>query len=150
MLFDVCKFTVHKYVHKVANTICSMANNFIRWPNQAAAIQQQSHLPRCISIIDGTHIHIVNAPGSDPDYFNRKSYPSIQLQLAVDDLGFITLAFCGWPGATHDSLVLRNSELYRIAETAGDNLFHLPNSYIMGDSGYPLRNWLMTPFIGKV
>jgi hypothetical protein len=51
--------------------------------------------------------------------------------------------YTGWPGCVHDARVLRNSGLYHGAE-AGELI--IPNSYIVGDNAYPLRNWLITPF----
>lgn len=51
--------------------------------------------------------------------------------------------YTGWPGCVHDARVLRNSGLYHKAE-AGELI--IPNFYILGDSAYPLRNWLVTPF----
>lgn len=55
----------------------------------------------------------------------------------------MTNVYTGWPGCTHDARVLRNSSLYIRAE-AGE--MFLQNHHILGDSAYPLRNWLITPF----
>ena len=54
-----------------------------------------------------------------------------------------TNIFTGWPGCVHDARVLRNSVLYTEAE-AGNLVLH--DHYILADSAYPLRNWLITPF----
>lgn len=45
-----------------------------------------------------------------------------------------------WPGSTHDSFVLRYSGIKQQFEDGkyGDSI-------ILGDSGYPLTSWLMTP-----
>lgn len=52
-------------------------------------------------------------------------------------------AYTGWPGCTHDARVLRNSALFEKAEH-GQSV--TPGKFIVGDSAYPLRNWLVTPF----
>ena len=46
-----------------------------------------------------------------------------------------------WPGSVHDSRVLRQSQLFADMES-GDKPV---DGFILGDSGYMLRNWLLTP-----
>ncbi|XP_062587557.1 putative nuclease HARBI1 [Saccostrea cucullata] len=104
--------------------------------------QNRSGLPGVVGIIDGTHIRLVNPPGGERDYINRKGYPSVQLQLVVDDYMLITDAYVGWPGSTHDARVLKNPPLYHEAEN--DNKFS-QNTFILGDGAYPVRGWLQTP-----
>lgn len=45
-----------------------------------------------------------------------------------------------WPGSSHDSHIFRNSYIYNRFENGefGDGL-------LLGDSGYPLKDYLMTP-----
>lgn len=45
-----------------------------------------------------------------------------------------------WPGATHDSLIFNNSAARARFETG-----LMSNSFLLGDSGYPSTNYLMTP-----
>lgn len=52
-------------------------------------------------------------------------------------------AYTGWPGCTHDARVLRNSSLFEDGEQG--NAIGQRN-FIIADSAYPLRNWLITPF----
>jgi len=92
---------------------------------------------------DGTHIAIVNCPGGDNDYINRKGFASIQLQLIVDDTLLINNAYVGWPGSTHDARVLRNSMFHNEAEQ-GMNISR--GNFLIGDGAYPLKRWLMTPY----
>jgi hypothetical protein len=49
-----------------------------------------------------------------------------------------------WPGATHDSRILRESGLFALFENG-----HVPgeHKYLLGDSGYPCKRWLMTPYL---
>lgn len=49
--------------------------------------------------------------------------------------------FTGSPGSGHDSRVLRNSDLWY-----SDQAKFNANYHILGDSAYPLRKWLLTPF----
>ena len=96
--------------------------------------------------IDGTHIGI-KAPQNDSkiDYFCRKqNYSMNALAVAEANLMILDLA-TGYPGSIHDSRVLRNSNIFRMAEI-GDVL-SCPDDIIenarisplfLGGSGYPL------------
>ena len=46
-----------------------------------------------------------------------------------------------WPGSVHDARILRESDLFEQFEGANRPLTGL----LVGDSGYMLREWLMTP-----
>lgn len=48
--------------------------------------------------------------------------------------------FVGYPGSVHDSRVFRNSPLCNTLQQKCGNFF------LLGDSGYPLLNNLLTPF----
>ena len=45
-----------------------------------------------------------------------------------------------WPGSVHDSFILSNSGVPTYMEQQ-----LMKNSWLLGDSGYPLKKWLMTP-----
>lgn len=49
--------------------------------------------------------------------------------------------YCGWPGSAHDSRVWRNSPIYQKLRTSLPHDFH-----VLGDSAYPLQNFIMVPF----
>ncbi|XP_041372770.1 protein ALP1-like [Gigantopelta aegis] len=129
-------------------TKLSITLQLIRWPNEqqrqdiAQAVHGTSGFPGVIGYLGGTHIRLSAPIGGDRDYYNRKGFPSMQLQVVVDPNMTIISAYTGWPGCTHDARVLRNSPLFHKAE-AGE-LFS-PNQHIFADSAYPLRNWLITP-----
>ncbi|XP_052806504.1 putative nuclease HARBI1 [Mya arenaria] len=71
-------------------------------------------------------------------------YHSINTQIVFDGRDNIIDIVERWPGATHGSRMLRESGL--------DALFlggHVPgdHSYLLGDSGYPCKRWLLTPYV---
>ncbi|XP_046567601.1 putative nuclease HARBI1 [Haliotis rubra] len=148
-LFDVSMSTVHKVVTNTSKVIASLQNRMIRWPDEqrraeiAATVQQNSGFPGVVGFLDGTHIRLSSPIGQDRDYYNRKGYPSMQLQLAVDHELQIISAYTGWPGCCHDARVLRNSMIYQKAERG--QLFSNAQ-HLFADNAYPLRNWLITPF----
>lgn len=98
-------------------------------------------IPNVIGAIDGSHIPI-KAPHLFPvDYFNRKGFYSIVLQAVVDYKKKFLDICVGWPGSTHDSRILTNSNLYNKFNNQ-NNL----NKYILGDGGYPNLSWLIVPY----
>jgi hypothetical protein len=60
----------------------------------------------------------------------------------------------GMPGSTHDSRVLCQSTLYQQTEsgTLFDEGINVDGfmPYLLGDAGYLLKQWLMTPYRGGV
>jgi DDE superfamily endonuclease len=101
-----------------------------------------------IGAIDGSHIPI-KAPHLYPvDYFNRKGFYSIILQAVVDHKKKFLDICVGWPGSTHDSRVLINSNIYNRFNTNQNNLVsnYFNNKYILGDGGYPNLSWLIVPY----
>lgn len=67
----------------------------------------------------------------------------LQAQLVCDHTLKIRDVFIGYPGSVHDARVFRTSPLCEtLAEKCQD-------SYLLGDSAYPLSGYLLTPFTDK-
>lgn len=124
-----------------------------RFKEMAVHIENRWGLPHCVGAIDGSHIPIIAPQDYHTDYFNRKGWHSIILQGVVDGNGKFWNVFTGLPGSLHDARVLRLSTLWELANRG--NLFppHYRNIgavragyYILGDSAYPLLDWLLKPF----
>jgi hypothetical protein len=105
------------------------------------------NISNVIGAIDGSHIPI-KAPHLFPvDYFNRKGFYSIVLQAVVDHKKKFLDICVGWPGSTHDSRILVNSNLYdkfNNQNNLATTFFN--NKYSLGDGGYPNLNWLIVPY----
>ena len=102
---------------------------------------------RCLGAVDGSFVKILRptTQSKDPDAFNcRKMYHAIQMQnVALPNLSF-TDAFVGWPASRTDSHILQQSPLYHNHRTLLG-----PSDYLFGDSGYPIKSWLITPYTKK-
>jgi len=84
------KSTAHLCIHECTFAICRhMFKTYIRLPtaeearSNMAKWQQQSGIPSIIGAIDGTHISILKPCQHGEDYFNRKSFYSINVQGAL-------------------------------------------------------------------
>jgi hypothetical protein len=66
-----------------------LSTQIIRWPTPerqreiAAAVEDACELTGVVGFLDGTHIRLSAALQGDRDYFNRKGFPSIQLQVTM-------------------------------------------------------------------
>ncbi|KAM9314090.1 uncharacterized protein KZ484_023919 [Pholidichthys leucotaenia] len=124
-----------------------------RFTEMSAYIESRWGLPLCVGAIAGSHIPIIAPEECHTDYFNRKGWHSVILQGVVDGKGLFWNVFAGLPGSMHDARVLSLSTLWELASRG--NLFppHIRNIgavrvgyYILGDSAYPLQNWLLKAF----
>jgi nuclease HARBI1 len=146
-LAGVSKSTVCTTVNRVTRAITRLSPKYIVFPEseqQRRDVMQQfylqSKLPGVIGAVDGTHIPIQSPGGTDAEiYRNRKGYFSINTQLVCDNTGYITDIVCRWPGSCHDSFIFDNSLIRAKLETSP------LNGYLIGDSGYACRRYLLTP-----
>ncbi|XP_013110337.1 putative nuclease HARBI1 isoform X2 [Stomoxys calcitrans] len=100
--------------------------------------------PGIIGCIDGTHIKIL-APGVGErfKYYNRKGFYSLNATVCDHKLR-IRYISPNHPGSVHDSLVWNTSDLKEFLKT--NYLNGETNTWLLGDAGYPLEPYLITPF----
>ncbi|XP_041377347.1 protein ANTAGONIST OF LIKE HETEROCHROMATIN PROTEIN 1-like [Gigantopelta aegis] len=132
VLFGIGTYTVHKCIREVSKMIAALSNEIIKWPSFedqceiAKSFKDKSGIDHIIGAIDGTHTQLLNLPNDSKDYFSRREYPSVQLQLVVDHNLRVMDAYTDWPGSAHDTCVFRNSK---------QNRFH--GHFLLGDCAYP-------------
>ncbi|KFM67610.1 putative nuclease HARBI1, partial [Stegodyphus mimosarum] len=99
--------------------------------------------PNIIGAIDGTLINI-QRPSVD-DWFvfiSRKRKFALNIQLVCDAKMEILDVVARWPGSTHDSFMWKRSKLGELFVSG-----QIPRqNFLLGDSGYPLEPWLLTPY----
>lgn len=74
------------------------------------------------------------------NFRNRKGYFSLNVQVVCNAQLQILDIVARWPGASHDSHIFNNSGV-RMKLEAGE----FGHGVLLGDSGYPLRSYLLTP-----
>jgi DDE superfamily endonuclease len=122
---------------------------FSRWPEDCSKLAQQffeaGGFPSTGGVIDGCHVNISPPKEDKNSYLNRHHSTSINvLAVAGPDLSFYYVDASA-PGRWHDSKVLKESSLWHAMES-GERPF--AGAVLLGDSGFALRDWLITPFSG--
>ena len=145
-MFGISQSSVCRFVWDFSYSFVRHLNNVITFPEGVLVDQQRENffnvtqIPNVLGAIDCTHV-LIQKPSEFPHSFvNRKGWPSINVQAVCDFEGRFINIYAKWPGATHDSFILRQSELFQRFEMG-----HI-NGRLLGDSGYPLKPWLMVPF----
>ncbi|XP_065361950.1 putative nuclease HARBI1 [Calliphora vicina] len=120
-------------------TVCRLARK-----HGSSGIQILRHERHAVSLrlFDGTLIKLDAPKEHEEAYFDRHGNHSISCMVVCGpDLQFY-YSYANWPGSTHDSRVLRNSCLFRRMENGWRPI---QNGIILGDSAYPLKDWLIPP-----
>ncbi|XP_046407808.1 putative nuclease HARBI1 [Ischnura elegans] len=145
-------------VSRVINEVTSGINDhlFNRWvkldlSHDAVARTRQRFyekygFPGVIGVVDCTHVAIVAPPHNHPvfkekDYFNHKRYHSLNVQVVCDTDLKITNINSRYCGSTHDAYIISHSAL----KPALTQAYERYNVWLLGDCGYPVAPWLMTP-----
>ncbi|XP_010047365.2 LOW QUALITY PROTEIN: protein ALP1-like [Eucalyptus grandis] len=147
--------TCHKLVLEVCTAIRTvLMPKYLQWPDEDKArkikdeYESISGIPNVVGSMYTTHIPIIAPKISVAAYFNKrhternqKTSYSITLQGVVDPRGVFTDVCIGWPGSMPDDQVLEKSALYQRA-----NGGLLKGVWIVGNSGYPLLDWVLVPY----
>lgn len=145
------KTVVSYCVRDVSRAISTMSPRYITFPGDNQSQQNTKTdfynmygFPNCLGAIDGTLIPILAPPAAldEPAFVCRKGYHAINAQAICNGRLLFTNAVVKWPGSTHDAFVWANCRLARKFE-GGD----FGESWLIGDSGYPLRPWLLVPYL---
>ena len=159
-LFGVSKSSVCRCVQDFCKAVCTLlAPEIVHFPDReklkdmAEYFENRWGLPQCVGAIDGSHIPIIAPQEYHTDYFNRKGWHFIILQAVMDGKGLFWNVNVGKPGSLHDARVLRLSTLWDWVGQGGLYPVSTKNIcgvnvgyYVLGDSAYPLQNWLLKPF----
>ncbi|CAG2243342.1 HARBI1 [Mytilus edulis] len=144
------KGTVSRIVSDVLTSLCNKRNQFIKWPRNVEETRgdfyRLSGFPNVLGAIDGTHVRIQAPSEDEASFVNRKGVHSVNVQAVCDAKGKFTNINANWPGSSHDSHIFRTSQVCTYMEENGG----WANGVLLGDSGYPCRPFLMTPYQNPV
>ena len=146
---DISKSSACRALGEVVQLIAYLAPDYIKFPQpeEAHQLAQKFYniagMPGVLGCVDGTHIPI-RSPGGDNSevYRCRKGFYSLNVQGICDsDLKFMHVV-ASWPGSVHDARIFDNSHVCYMLEQG-----NYRGVYLLGDSGYPCRDYLLTPIL---
>ncbi|XP_021357845.1 putative nuclease HARBI1 [Mizuhopecten yessoensis] len=138
--------TVSRCVTTVASSLCRLSNRFIIFPTGQALkrVKQDffalAGFPNVAGCVDGTFVRLQAPCQDEQDYVNRKGYHSLNCQMTCDAGFKITSCVAKWPGSCHDARMFRDSNLRHKFENG------TYEGFLLSDSAYPTRQFLMTPY----
>jgi len=139
-------------VHIVSKILSENQGKFIEWPTAeqipavTSAFQARAGFPGVISAVDGCHIKIHPPLMSQKSYLNYKRFHSIVLLGFVRSDRQFSYVSVGFPGSNHDSYVLQRSNWWEKAQTNPSALFPSGEFHVIGDSAFPLCDFMMVPY----
>lgn len=142
----ISRSTVTKTVPFVLEKIVDKSKEWVIFPTgrgiDEAKVEwtRRFNFPTAFAAIDCTHIPISKPTLFGDDYVNRKGVTTINVQATCNAQEKFTSIDAQWPGSVHDSRILRNSAIYDVMNRAQ------VNAVILGDIGYGISPWLMTPY----
>ncbi|KAF9596638.1 hypothetical protein IFM89_012761 [Coptis chinensis] len=164
--FGMSQATVSHVTWRFVEAMEERGLHHLQWPNTESEMKEIKFkfekiqgLPNCCGAIDTTHIRLSlpQVDHSNDVWHDREKRHSMILQVVVDpDMRFRDV-LTGWPGSMNESAVLRSSGLFKLCENGkrlngkkvGMSEGIEVREYIVGDAGFPLLPWLVTPYQGK-
>ncbi|RDX76057.1 Protein ALP1-like protein [Mucuna pruriens] len=164
--FRMNQSTVSQVTWKFVESMEERGLHHLSWPSTEMEMEEMKckfesiqGLSNCCGAVDSTHI-MMTLPSVDAlnsVWLDHEKNCSMVLQAIVDpDLRFRDIV-TGWPGSMSDEHVLRSSSFFKLAEkgkrlNGGKKTLSegtMVKEYIVGDTGFPLLPWLLTPYEGK-
>jgi hypothetical protein len=151
----VSKATVSRCVTSVVDGVNTlMFHDLVAFPIEpeelrsiAVKFYREGGIPSVIGCVDGTHIAISRPTANEKAFVNRHGYHSINAMVVCGPDMYFYYASARWPGSVSDARVWRNSELVNRLENGWRPL---DRSILIGDSGYPNSEFLITPLARAV
>ncbi|XP_019177357.1 PREDICTED: putative nuclease HARBI1 [Ipomoea nil] len=158
--------TVSQVTWRFVEAIEEKGIHHLCWPSSEQEVsrikskfEQIRGLPNCCGAIDTTHITMMLSSSEQTAdvWVDKMENHSMILQAIVDpDMKFRDIV-TGLPGKMGKASVLQSSTFFKLCqkgERLNGKTIKLSaetevEEYIVGDSGFPLYPWLMTPYPGK-
>jgi hypothetical protein len=141
---------VSRIIKRVTLQLGRLSSQYIKMPTTNEEMSKTMfgfyaicQFPRVLGAVDCSHVKIQSPGGANAELFrNRKGYFSINVEAICNAKLKLLHIIARWPGSVHDSTIFNNSPLpveFRIGQYG--------NSFLLGDSGYPCKPFLLTPLL---
>ncbi|KAJ8339582.1 hypothetical protein SKAU_G00363680 [Synaphobranchus kaupii] len=141
----IAQSSVCRAMWEVVPAIIRRVGRHIRFPQNQQDIQETKQdfyqvggFPNVVGAIDCTHVPLVPPSETENVFRNRKHTHSVNVQAICYAHGIITNVVAKFPGSVHDSFIFRNSAVHR-------QMQDMDGRWLVGDSGYQLQPWIVTP-----
>ena len=145
----VSKMAVSRSITDVTRFIVRDITKYIKFPmtneeqmSVKYAFFDIKEFPLVLGAIDGTLIPIKVPSVDEPLYVCRKGYHALNIQCVCDANYLFLDVVAKWPGSAYDSHIWNNCKLSEAFESG-----IIKDGWLLGDSGYGLRPWLLTPVL---
>ena len=98
-------------------------------------------MPRVIGAVDGSLISVRAPHHQEHLYVCHKGFHVINTMAVCNAQLLFTNFVCRWHGSVHDSAIFNTSMLHAHLEDGGGR-----NGWLLGDRGYGIQTYLLTPF----
>ena len=158
--FGVANCTDSKVIFEACSAICSVLEpsylHFLRDQEEMkmkfGEFEAKFGMVQAFGAIDGTHIPRMVPSTNSQDYYNYKSFHSLNIQAVCDYGGLFLDVECRWRGSMHEAKMFANSDISKklqnsqCSKTYSCILLGMAShpNYIIGDPAY-----LLIPFFIK-
>ena len=154
ILLEVCQVLVeYLWTGRISSNMPKSQEDLER---KILDMEELWQFPCCWVALNGCHVPIKCPPGGPEtcrEYHNFKNFYSVVLMAMVDSHYRFVWSSCGYPGNSHDAIILRSTNLWNSIQ---DGL--LPNmAKVVGEVNvspliiaFPLRTWLMNSYKNAV
>ncbi|XP_037956632.1 putative nuclease HARBI1 [Teleopsis dalmanni] len=139
--------TASRIIKEMAFIISQRAAEWIKFPETTTEFKAEQTLwstkykmPFAVGAIDCTHFKIKKPLNNCDEYICRKGFFSINVQATCNANELFTSVDVSWPSSVHDSRIFKNSSVHNVIKSND------VEAYLLGDEGYGIAPWLMTPF----
>lgn len=146
---NVCQKSISKVIIIIIEALNDVMNDWIVFPaklNHRKSVKEgfyrKYHFPETIGCIDGTYVEIVHPREDEEAFYDRRQVYSIHAQI-VCDADTRIIAICSrFGGGSSNAYIWSRMNIREFVENISKEG---EASWLIADSKYPQRPWLMTP-----